>query len=199
MGSNHFDPTSLTLLEKVRSQHPESWDRLVELYGPLVYHWCSRANLATEDASDVFQEVFQAVAAHINRFQKDHEQGSFRGWLRTIASNKIRDHFRKQAKQAVAQGGTDAQMHLQDLPDPLVDVNESEEETVLQQSLRDALEWVRGDFQPGTWQAFWESQIEGRETLEIAEKLNMTPAAVRKAKYRVLRRLREELQGLIEL
>ena len=60
------------------------------------------------------------------------------------------------------------------------------------------LEAVQGDFEPRTWQAFWHCQVEGRDTDEIGAELEMTPAAVRKAKYRVLRRLREEFDDLID-
>ena len=47
-------------------------------------------------------------------------------------------------------------------------------------------------------QAFWKSQVEELPTSEIAEELDMTPAAVRKSKYRVLQRLREEFDGLLD-
>ena len=46
--------------------------------------------------------------------------------------------------------------------------------------------------QPMAWQAFWKVQMEGRATDEVGAELGMTPAAVRKAKLRVLHRLRQE-------
>ena len=59
------DVTSLTLLTRVQTKQPDAWERFVELYAPLVYHWCRRCDLAPEDTADVFQEVFRAVAEHI--------------------------------------------------------------------------------------------------------------------------------------
>src|SRR5262245_60137660 len=54
--------TSPSLLARVKASDQEAWRRLVHLYGPLIYGWCRRWQLAAEDVADVFQEVFQAVA-----------------------------------------------------------------------------------------------------------------------------------------
>lgn len=195
-----FDSTSMTLLARVQSQQADAWDKLVELYAPLVHYWCRRAELSDEDTQDVFQNVFQAVSQNVANFRRDREGDTFRGWLKTITANKIRDHFRRQAGKAAAQGGTDAQLHLHAIADPLAgDEADEGEDSVMQQSVRRALEWIRGDFEERTWQAFWRNQIEEQPTDVIAADLEMTAAAVRKAKYRVLRRLREELEGLLEL
>ncbi|HUT93224.1 MAG TPA: hypothetical protein VMY37_27415 [Thermoguttaceae bacterium] len=41
------DPSSLssTLLDRVRAQRPEAWQRLVDLYGPVVCRWCRQSGL----------------------------------------------------------------------------------------------------------------------------------------------------------
>ena len=57
------------------------------------------------------------------------------------------------------------------------------------------MQLVRGDFEEKTWQAFWRLAVEGHSAAEIAEDLQMTDAAVRQSKYRVLCRLRDELHG----
>ena len=140
--SPRYDTTSLTLLARVQTDQPDAWERMLELYAPLVRHWCRRCDLSTEDTADVFQETFRSVAEHISAFDKDDQQGSFRGWLRTITSNKIRDHFRRHSGKAVALGGTDAQLHLQSLPDPLLDTDETVERDLLSDALQRALGWI---------------------------------------------------------
>ena len=107
-----FNETSLTLLEQVRANHAEAWDRLVDLYAPLVRYWGRRSQLGDEDVAEVFQETFRAVATHIQSFRRDRKDDSFRGWLRTITTNKIRDHFRRLDGQAIAEGGSVGQMKL---------------------------------------------------------------------------------------
>jgi RNA polymerase sigma-70 factor (ECF subfamily) len=56
-----------------------------------------------------------------------------------------------------------------------------------------ALALIRSEFEPRTWQAFWLTAVEGRPPDEVSSELKMSPGAVRVAKSRVLRRLREEL------
>src|ERR1041385_9135697 len=94
-GSRSSTGTSKSLLERARSDDPAAWTRLVDLYAPLVAYWCRRWGLRDEDRADVLQDVFQAVAAHVGDFQKQKDGDTFRGWLRTITLNKVRDHFRK--------------------------------------------------------------------------------------------------------
>lgn len=195
---SHYNTTSLTLLERVRQHQPDAWNRLVELYGPLVRYWCRRGGLGPEDTADVFQDVFRTVVQHVEGFQRDDVSGSFRGWLRVITLNKIRDHFRLLASKVAAKGGSEAQMRLHNLPDPLNESEDEQEQHLNHQLLHRALGWIQGDFEVRTWSAFWQSQIEEIPTDLIAQSLEMTPAAVRKAKYRVLRRLREEMEGLVD-
>ena len=59
-----------------------------------------------------------------------------------------------------------------------------------------ALELIRCEFEERTWQAFWLTAVEDRPAGEVALELGMTPGAVRVAKSRVLRRLREELSEI---
>src|SRR5262245_13672085 len=98
--------TSPSLLARAQENQPAAWEQLVDLYAPLVYHWCRRAGLGAEDTEDVFQEVFRAVARALADFRRDRAGDTFRGWLRTITSNKIRDHFRLLRDQAKGAGGT---------------------------------------------------------------------------------------------
>jgi RNA polymerase sigma-70 factor (ECF subfamily) len=137
--------------------------------------------------------VFQAVSTGLADFRRDKPGDSFRGWLRGITRYKILDHFRRRAAGADAQGGTDAQRQLleiaqQELPE------DTEEE--LGGLYRRALELVRGEFEQRTWEAFWRSAVDGESPGAVAAAMGLTPAAVRKAKSRVLHRLREEIGDL---
>ena len=184
--------TSRSLLERVKADEPAAWDRLVALYAPLVLQWCRGWQLPEQDAADVFQEVFQAVVTHIAGFRKEREGDTFRGWLRTITRNKVRDHFRRRGRQPAGEGGTEAQGRLAEVPD----LDDSDEASVAgeEQSLfHRALELIQQEFAERTWQAFWRTAVEGRAAAEVAAELSMSPGAVRVAKSRVLQRLREEL------
>jgi RNA polymerase sigma-70 factor, ECF subfamily len=190
--------TSPSLLLRVQANDGDAWTRLVDLYAPLVYHWCRRAQLSPEDTADVFQETFRSVAAKIHDFRRDRQGDTFRGWLRTIAQNKIRDHFRKVRDEPRASGGTDANVYLHAHPDPISLEADESEQKIVHQVLHRTLETIRGEFEPRTWKAFWSVQIDGKTTGDVGVELGMTAAAVRKARLRVLARLREELGELLE-
>jgi RNA polymerase sigma-70 factor, ECF subfamily len=189
--------TSRSLLERARAADADAWDRLVSLYGPLVFQWCRRWDLQDQDVADVFQDVFQAVATHIAEFRKERPGDSFRGWLRTITRNKVLDHFRRQGREPGGAGGTDAQLRLAELPSPGADAEPADREPD-SALFRQGLELIRAEFEDRTWQAFWRTAVDDVPPNEVAVELKMSPGSVRVAKCRVLRRLREEFGELLD-
>ena len=187
--------TSRTLLADARRDAPAAWRRLVELYAPLVAAWCRRWGLAEEDVLDVTQEVFAAVAGNLGRFHKDRPQDTFRGWLRVIARNKVRDHFRRRAEAPAAAGGTEAALRLAQVecPASLAEESDAADDAEFSDVLRRALDAIRGEFHEQTWQAFWGVVVLDQPAADVAAQLQMQPGAVRVAKSRVLARLRREL------
>ena len=67
-----------------------------------------------------------------------------------------------------------------------------------QQLVARALALMRAEFQEATWQACWEFVACDRPAADVAEHLGISENAVYLAKGRVLRRLRQELTGLLE-
>jgi len=193
------EATSLSLLARVRANEAPAWQRLVDLYAPLVYYWCRRCGLSPEDTADVFQEVFRSVAEHIESFRRDRAGDSFRGWLRTITRNKIHDHFRRLGREPGGAGGTDAQRRLAQVPAATEPEEDSADDEQAERDLfHRGLELIRAEFEERTWQAFWRTAVEGRPPRDVGAELSMSPGAVRVAKSRVLHRLREELGDLLE-
>lgn len=190
--------TSRSLLAQLKDGRPAAWERLTALYAPLVYHWCRSMRLPEQEMPDVFQQVFQAVAAHIGGFRKDRPGDTFRSWLRAITRNKVRDHFRRGARQARAAGGTEARAYFAQLaaPEEAEEDGAHDEEEEVRQLLRAALEQIRGEVHPRTWQAFWGVVVEGKAPEEVGAELGMRAGTVRVAKSRVLARLRAELGEL---
>jgi RNA polymerase sigma-70 factor (ECF subfamily) len=188
--------TSITLLDRLRNQDPEGWRRFVQVYGPLIYHWCRRRNVAADDAADVAQEVFQTVLAKMSEFRRTKSTDSFRGWLWTITRFKLGDFFRRHERVPTVYGGSDAVIRLHELPEILPDDEEHATDTT--ELVRRALRLIRVEFEERTWQAFWRVTIEGHAPKDVAQDMKISPDAVRMAKSRVLRRLREELADEID-
>lgn len=191
-----FGSTSSSLLNRVRDNDSDAWSKFSRLYAPLVYRWARAAGLQDQDAGDITQEVFQAVAKSIQDFHPS-EGGRLRPWLWGITRNKLANHFRQKASRAQAAGGTDAYQALQNIPD-LPDDSPSDGIDVDATLFHRAMELLKTDFQPATWQAFWRMAIDGQSAAEVAQELGMSKKAVRQAKYRVLQRLRDELDDRIE-
>ncbi len=189
--------THRSLLDGARARDSAAWERMVTLYAPLVLSWCRGWGLRPDDAADVFQEVFQSVATHLDGFRRERPGDTFRGWLRTITRNKVNDHFRRREREPVGVGGSEARDLLAQVPGALP----SDEAVVADEAegalLHRALELLRKEFEPKTWQAFWQTAVDGRSAADVAADLSMSPGAVRVAKSRVLQRLRADLGELI--
>jgi RNA polymerase sigma-70 factor (ECF subfamily) len=190
---------STSLLGRLQAQEGPAWERLVGLYGPTVRGWCRHLGLAPEDAADVGQEVFHAVAGAIGDFRRDRPGDSFRGWLWTITRHKALDHRRREAGRAKAVGGTTAQEHLAQVPnaDGPADSDAAPVSAGTDAVYRRALELIRSEFAERTWKAFWGVAVDGRPVADVAAEQGMTAGAVYIAKTRVLRRLREEFADLL--
>src|SRR5215471_8674211 len=161
--------TSLTLLQRLRDNQPEAWRTMVQLYTPLIAHWCGRGGVRGADAEDVVQEVFRVAATSLDRFRREREGDSFRAWLRGITRNMLLAHFRRTGRQPQASGGSDAVVQFQEVADAASTVHEEEDPPSELQALRlRALELVRGQVEEQTWQAFWLTGIEGHAPAEVA-------------------------------
>jgi RNA polymerase sigma-70 factor (ECF subfamily) len=166
---------------------------LVQLYGPLVFRWCRQANLQDSDAADVLQEVFRAVLFGIDSFHRTQPGDSFRAWLRTITRNKVRDYLRRCGREPHSLDGLTAAWDAEETSSGEYErVTPTEVVSLIQRAVR----MVRSEFEERTWQAFWRSAVDGQPTAAIAEELGISKSSVRQAKCRVLKRLREELEGL---
>ena len=60
-----------------------------------------------------------------------------------------------------------------------------------------ALKLVEQDFAPHTWQAFLRLTMNNEKASDVAADLGISVGTVHTAKWRVLKRLREEMDGLL--
>jgi RNA polymerase sigma-70 factor (ECF subfamily) len=194
-----LDATSSSLLQRVKQHEAAAWDRMVHLYSPLIYDWCRQQGLQPADAADISQEVFRAVARTVARFRRERPGDSFRGWLWTVTRNKIRDFFRAKGHQEEVIGETGMFQHLNQIPECEPDLaSDSTPSEITNNPVGRAIELMRAEFEERTWQAFWRVTVDQCLTADVAEELGISVNAVRKAKSRVLRRMREEFGDLLE-
>src|SRR4051812_42154661 len=187
-----MDLTSASLLQRLRhANDPAAWARLVELYTPLLYHWAERLGQQNADAADLVQDVFVVLVRKLPEFEYDRQK-SFRAWLRTVTVNRWRDAQRSRVAQPLDhESPALANLEVED-PTELFDAAEYRSYLTGR-----ALRLIQADFPGPTWQAFWECVVEQRPAADVAAELGVTVNAVYLARGRVLRRLREELEGLL--
>lgn len=184
--------TSASLLLRLRQgTGGPDWDRFVRLYTPLLYHWARRAGLQTEDASDLVQDVLTILLRKMPQFEYDGKR-SFRSWLRTVTLNQWRDRVKRRATRPLP---TTEAMDDVATADGLARLIDEDYQRALTTR---ALKLMQSEFRPNTWKACWEHAVEGRPAAEVAAELGMTPTSVYTASSRVLARLRQELDGLLE-
>src|SRR6056297_405410 len=166
--------TNRSLLNRARSGEEEGWRMLVQIYGPLVYRWIRRCGIQSADAADVMQETLLAVATALPGFDSDRSDASFRGWLWTIARNKLRDRRRaSKARGEINGSGADvlidqAGLATFDAEQPPTDVADDARLTRLR-----TLECLRRTFDPRSWRMFWETTVTDRDPADVAEEMGV--------------------------
>lgn len=191
--------TSASLLVRLRSPTDHlAWSRFIDIYGPLLFRWVGRYRLQDHDAADVVQEVLTVVAREIAAFRYDPQRGSFRGWLKTILTYQLRAHGRRRQAHPAGVGDSAWQQRLNEWEDPRSQLSSQWDVEHHAYVARRALDQIQQDFEPATWQTFWALVMDGRKPAEIAAELGMTRNAVYIAKYRVLERLRQVTEGLLD-
>ena len=125
-------------------------------------------------------------------FELNESRGTFRGWLRTIAERRVADCLRNLP--------TEQELPPHDLASLPAPCERSDQEIAAEQAANEevkarAMELVRQSTTDRTWQMFWRSTIDGVPTSEIAEQFGVSKAAVRVAKQRITKRLKELMIG----
>jgi len=192
-----MNETSLTLLGRLkRESDSASWQRLVDIYTPLISRWLARSALQTVDNEDLVQEVLQIVVKKLPEFERKRE-GSFRTWLRVITVNCLHEHWRSLKNRSTAVGGSDFLKNLQELEDSTSELAKSWDAEHDKFVVKRFLELVEAQFEPSTVQAFKKVVMRAEKPAEVAAELGITVNAVFLAKSKILRRLREELEDIL--
>lgn len=190
--------TRLSLISRARAHQSDAWCELVDLYGPLVAHWCRRFGCDAHATADSVQDVFTAVYKSLGRYEARDRGGSFRAWLWTITANKLRDRLRAERHHNRGCGGSSAMIGLQAIADPYNDdAGLSDQDPTSSDELRSlmgrAMQQVRAEFEPKTWDIFIRSMVDQLSTRAVAEQDGGSEAAVRKIRSRIMRWLRQQL------
>ena len=165
------------------------WRDFYDRYVPLIKGFAGRAGAGGDEAEDVAHEVVANFFRASHRFEYDAAHGRFRGYLKAATLNAMRARWRKR-------GG---QVNLGDHDEIRIDDSSSVDDVWAQEWTRSvierALEAVRssGNQSEQSWEAFDLYGRRGVPAAEVAERLSMSPEAVRQAKSRISRLVRGEI------
>src|SRR5688572_11629271 len=90
--------TPASLLDRLRKPNElAAWDRFVELYSPLLFHWGKRLGQQDSDAADLVQDAFLLLWRKLPEFEYDPAR-SFHAWLKTLFLNRARQRLRERGR-----------------------------------------------------------------------------------------------------
>lgn len=191
----HDLTTQPSLLVRIRDPlDAGAWAQFVEIYAPLVYGYLRKRSLQDADAADVAQEVMRTVSQTIGQWTYDPGRGTFRGWLLSVVNSRLTDFRRKQQRQLATMANAAA---AHDAAFSNTAAASAEWDRDYQRQLfHAAAQQVREDFSNSSWQAFWQTAVEGKSASQAAQRLGVSTAAVYLAKARVMARIRQQLEIL---
>lgn len=186
-----YPETRASLIVRLRDDADQAaWREFVEIYRPVVYRLARRRGLQDADAEDLTQQVLTAVAGSVGRWDPDAARGRFRAWLNRIAHNLIINALTRRAPDRAA-GGDENPLTDQAAP------KGPGSELLRTEYRREVFQWaarqVRNEFRHDTWQAFWQTAVEGRPIADVAAEFGKGPGPVYTARGRVMKRLREKI------
>ena len=181
--------TNMDLLLQLKSDETVNremgWGIFVDRYGPIICGFARNAGLPSSEADDIMQTVLFNFFKVADRFEYDPSKGRFRGYLKRITLNAIRQRYRKKQEGNLDTFGMEA------AEDPRDDLEAAFDREWAEHLLSEAMTEARPKFEPKTWEAF---ELYGRRGLSAertAKRLNMSEEAVRHAKSRVMRSVRQ--------
>jgi RNA polymerase sigma-70 factor (ECF subfamily) len=187
--------TSESLLFRLqqRDDSPDqsAWHQFVTIYTPLIFYWARKTGMTQADASDLVQDVLTHVFQKLPAFKYDASQ-SFRGWLRTVTLNKYRERLRR--KSSAMQYATDSvleQMQPVEVAESTWDIDYA------RLLVARTMELVKDDFVDDLWQALRMVMQNEITVEEAATATGISSWTIYSARSRLMKRLREELEGLL--
>jgi RNA polymerase sigma-70 factor, ECF subfamily len=193
-----MEHTSRSLLNLARGGNDQAWEQLVGIYQPLIAGWLRRHGVPVQDAADVAQEIMTIMIKEVPRFEHSGRTGAFRSWLRNVTANRVRQFWRDGRLRPRATGDSDFRMMLSELEDPASEMtarwNAQHDIHVLQQITAS----IEEEFTEKSMQVFRRHVIQQFPASEVAAEFEISIAGVYQVKSRVLRRLRQEAEGLLD-
>ena len=181
--------TPASLLYRLRQPEENlAWDRFVELYSPLLFHWANQLGYQESDSADLVQDVFVILWRKLPEFEYDPSK-SFHAWLKTLFMNRFRSLQRNRDLRHLP---LIDQEPFQDLQDTDMDPEDS------RFLIRKAFSLIERDFPLLHQQVFRAYVLQELPAEEVAVLYDVGLGTVYGIKSKVLSRLRQEMRNWID-
>ncbi len=188
-----MDTTRASLLLRIRDRaDADAWAVFDRIYRPLLTRYALHMGLGRDDADDVVQQSFNAVADHIGSFDYNPERGRFKAWLRTLVQNKVRNVLRVR-RPLEAESGT-----LNSLPSTEESPDESFERLWRQEHLWHCLREVQTEVEETTYRAFEGYVLNQRPAEDVARDLGLSVNHVYTIKWRLTDKVAAKMKALVD-
>ena len=190
--------SDIELIHQVKQGNENAFEQLVYRYDRTVLSIALKYTGNTDDAKDLYQEVFIRVYRGINNFQFRSE---FSTWLYRIAVNvclsyKSRSKEYLRVSINVEDDDTD---FTKDASEQLVYEGSSPEEEAAGSELAEIVDAALETLSPRQKITFVLKHYEGYKIREIAEMLNCKEGTVKKYLFDAIKNLRKKLSGIYAL
>jgi len=187
--------TPPSLLQRLREMPSDGdWKRFDDLYRPFLGRVLLKTGIQAADVEDLVNDVLTIWLAKLKSFDRKGP-GSLRAWLRKVAINRFKDLACKKKPWRVQ---ADLEAVFEQLADPHSELSRFWDEQHDRHVLQDALGRIEHEFSPHVWKAFLRFAIEGSPAKEVAQEIGISISAVFVAKHRIMKRLKEEIEGMVE-
>ena len=165
------------------------WNEFAEKYSRVIAGFARNAGLKTQEVDDVLQDVLMGFFRVSADFNYDPSKGRFRGYLKRVTLNAIRSRYRRRRPDVNLDPEWEPPAH-----DEVTDAAWDRQWT--EQLLYRAMDQVRERVEERTWKSFELYGMRGTAIEAVAEETGMTPQAIRHAKMRITRQIRELVDTL---
>jgi RNA polymerase sigma-70 factor (ECF subfamily) len=179
-------------LDALRAGDRAEFARLVEANYEMIYRLAIRMVNDPQDAEDILQETFLKAYRHLKGFDG---RSSLSTWLYRIATNEALMFLRRKKLDTVSIDETSDTADGEQEPVQIVDWCCMPEEEMMSSEAKSYLDQAVGKLAPNLRVVFVLRDVQGLDTQEVSQVLNLSETAVKTRLSRARMQLREELSG----
>ncbi len=179
-------------LDALRAGDRVEFARLVEANYEMIYRLAIRMVNDPQDAEDILQETFLKAYRHLKGFDGRSRLST---WLYRIATNEALMFLRRKKLDTVSIDETPDMADDDQEPVQIVDWCCMPEEEMMSSEAKSYLDQAVGKLAPNLRVVFVLRDIQGLDTQEVSQVLDLSETAVKTRLSRARMQLREELSG----